>query len=71
MKRTYNGLFLSFEDFKNNYTNYLEWWLNKYNNANELLFLQMLKNLYINSGYIDKELYLKEKCYRLIDELEI
>lgn len=71
MKRTYNGLFLSFDDFKNNYTNYLKWWLNKYNNANELLFLQMLKNLYINSGYIDKELYLKEKCYRLIDELEI
>lgn len=71
MKRTYNGLFLSFEDFKNNYTNYLEGWLNKYNNANELLFLQMLKNLYINSGYIDKELYLKEKCYRLIDKLEI
>jgi hypothetical protein len=48
MKRTYNGLFLSFEDFKNNYMNDLQAWLNKYNNANELLFLQMLKNLYIN-----------------------
>lgn len=71
MKRTHNGLFLSFDDFKNNYTNDLKWWLNKYKNANELLFLQMLKNLYINSGYIDNELYLKEKRYSLIDKLEI
>ena len=71
MERTYNGLYLSFDDFINNYNMNLQAWLNKNNNANELLFLQMLKNTYLYSGYIDEEHYSKEGRFRLVNELQL